>query len=515
MRDAEAAGHSRSFPTWTMSRDARTRTAVASVLVGAVLSVASLILHAPDAAVLVPASVGAAIALAIVPFPAADRLLALGFVATFPLLPPVGLPNLPLSAAVVLIAAARLTFEERRSVSRRVASILAVFWALIAVGSLIADWPPISVMARPAVILALAMVASYVGALVWVDADRRMRWMEGVVLGLLAVTVSAIGVFVLQYLAPIPEIVDRLAALLGYVRGEGAAIKFDARNNWLISGGGVTLRAVSPLVPAPTNLGGYIGVVGPMAAAYWLIARPSRYRTMAGVAAALAVTTGLVTYSRSSWVSAAVAVGAAGLVLLAARRLRHDPTWRPAKRLASGALVIIIAFLAGAVGLATTGSQAAVERVTNASGDPSVAARVNSDLRALGRIAHEPIRGYGLGNWAGVSDEAAAAADPTASPYVHNAYLNFGGATGVLGTAWIAAIVLLLVVSGGVIAVRGSPSGTPVLGVAFVMVGVFTATQFLFDDNLRNPQYAALLAWTLGGGVALADAHRGRPSTAR
>src|SRR5918992_2185117 len=211
MRDAEAAGLSRSFPTWTMSRDARTRTAVASVLVGAVLSVASLILHAPDAAVLVPASVGAAIALAIVPFPAADRLLALGFVATFPLLPPVGLPNLPLSAAVVLIAAARLTFEERRSVSRRVASILAVFWALIAVGSLIADWPPISVMARPAVILALAMVASYVGALVWVDADRRMRWIEGLVLGLVAVTVSAIGVFVLQYVAPIAEIVDRLA----------------------------------------------------------------------------------------------------------------------------------------------------------------------------------------------------------------------------------------------------------------------------------------------------------------
>src|SRR5918999_1043294 len=167
MRDAEAAGHSRSFPTWTVSRDARTRIAVASVLVGAALTAASLILRAPDAAVLVPVSIGMAVALAVVPFPAADRLLALGFVATFPFLPPVGLPNLPLSAAVILIAAARLTFEERRVVSRRVASVLAVFWALIAIGSLIADWPPISVMARPAVILALAMVASYVRAPVW------------------------------------------------------------------------------------------------------------------------------------------------------------------------------------------------------------------------------------------------------------------------------------------------------------------------------------------------------------
>jgi O-antigen ligase len=183
--------------------------------------------------------------------------------------------------------------------------------------------------------------------------------------------------------------------------------------------------------------------------------------------------------------------------------------------MASGALVILLAFVVGAVGMATTGSQRAVERVTDPGGDPSVTARVDSDLRALDRFIEEPIRGYGLGNWAGVSDEAAAAADPTASPYVHNAYLNFGGATGVLGMAWIAAIVVLLVVSGAVIAVRGSPPGTPVLGVAIVMVGVFTGTQFLFDDNLRNPQYAALLAWTLGGGVAAAVALRGRLSTAR
>lgn len=497
---------------WTVSRtsDRRARAALVVAVLGAAASFVLLLTGAPAAAVLVPASIGAAIALAIVPFPAADRLLALGLVATFPLLPPLGIPNLPLSAAVLLIAAGRLTFEERLSVPRRVLGALVAFWILLVVGTVIANWPPVSVIARSAVLLGLAAVASYVGALVWIDADRRMRWMEGLVLGLFVVTASAVAVFLLQYVMPIPEIVDRLAALLGYVRGEGAAIKFDTRSNWLIQGGGVTLRAVSPLVPGPTNVGGYIGVVGPLAAAYWMLARPSRFRTLAGLAVALAVTTGIITYSRSSWVSGVAAGAVAVLVVLLVDRVRSETLVSLRRRYASAAVVAVMAVTLGLVGLLTTGSQAAIERITDPAGDPSAQARLDNDVRTTGRLIADPIRGYGLGNWAGVTNEAAAAADPTATPYVHNAYLNFGGATGILGLLWVVAIVALILAAGVSLLRRRSLSGSPILGLVLVTVAVFTGVQFLFDDNLRNPQYASLLLWTLGGGVALADASRRR-----
>jgi hypothetical protein len=510
MRDAETAGRRPFAAPWSLSRDARVRVALTSALLGVAATAVALVAGAPAAAVMVPASIGAAIALAVVPFPAADRLLALGLMATFPLLPPLGLPNLPLSAAVLLIAAARLTFEEGLVVARRVLVVLSAFWGLLVVGVLLADWPPLSVMARPAVLLGLAAVGSYVGALVWVDAGRRMRWLEGLIVGSIVVTSSAIGVFVLQYVAPIPDIVDRLAEALGYVRGEGAANKFDARNNWLIQGGGVTLRAISPFVPGPTNLGGYLGIVGSLTAAYWLVTRGSAYRTLGMFAGGLAITTGIVTYSRSSWVSGAAAILMAGLLLVAIRRLRRDPAWPPLRQLMAAVLVAVLALVLGVAGLATSGSQRAAERITNASDDPSVTSRVDSDVRAFGRLVADPIRGYGLGNWSGATDEALAAADPTATPYIHNAYLDFGGATGVFGLAWVIAIIGLLLVAGGWLAAKGPPRGSRLVGLALVMVGVFTGVQFLFDDNTRNPQYAALLMWTLGGGLALADASRTR-----
>ena len=57
-------------------------------------------------------------------------------------------------------------------------------------------------------------------------------------------------------------------------------------------------------------------------------------------------------------------------------------------------------------------------------------------------------------------------------------------------------------------ALRGAVGTATIYGLGFVGMATFTATQFLFDDNLLNPQYAWLLAVFIGGAIAVATRPR-------
>src|SRR5688572_587609 len=113
----------------------RNRLSAWILLLGVLGSVALGAVGARPGTVLVPFSLGVLGALAVAPFPHADRWLALGMLGTLPILPPVGLPNLPLAAGVLGIALVRVARDGARTIDRRVAIALAGLWGLIIVGA--------------------------------------------------------------------------------------------------------------------------------------------------------------------------------------------------------------------------------------------------------------------------------------------------------------------------------------------------------------------------------------------
>src|SRR5579859_1024136 len=244
--------------------------AVVAIVAGALATGLLLLRGASPGFTLVPFGLGALVALTVLPFPEADTWLAFALVGTFPLLPPSPLPNLPLSAAALIVAAVRLWRLNGPRGTRRSWLVVVALWVPLVIGAALSHWPAVSVWFRPAALLAIAALASGVGIMVWSDEGRRERWMDGLAAGMIVVSASAIVVFVAQYFFPIRSIVDSIVSMVGYVRGDAAAAKFTDQNNWIIFGQGMTLRAVSPLFPAPNNVGGYIGVVGPVMLAGWL-----------------------------------------------------------------------------------------------------------------------------------------------------------------------------------------------------------------------------------------------------
>ena len=344
----------------------------AAVALGLASAIALLLLGASPGLTLVPIAVGALVALVAVPFPDADVWLAFALVGTFPLLPPSPLPNLPLAAAVLVVAAVRLWRAGVR-VGRRALLTLIALWLPLVIGTAISHWPAPSVWFRPASLLAIAALASVVGVLVWSDADRRERWIDGLAAGMVVVTATAIIVFGAQYLFPISSIVNSVVNLVGYVRGDAAAAKFLNQNNWVIYGqGGLTLRAVSPLFPAPNNVGGYIGAVAPVMAAGWLATSRRRSRILRLAAVMLAVIALLLTISRSSWVGGLVALIVAAALALGRREVRERVLRANARRIGGATIAIALAGLLGAAGVATVSHQGVQNRLTKPLDDPQI-----------------------------------------------------------------------------------------------------------------------------------------------
>lgn len=481
------------------------RLLVALLVLGATLSLILLLAGARPGIVLVPLGLSLVLVLLLAPFPIADYALAVALVATFPLVPPSGLPNLPVSAAVVTIGLIRIYLAQRVMPGRRTIALIIAGWAFLAIGVAISHWPPLSIWLRPAAILAVGFLATLLGVLVWRDEARRWRWLVGIALGLIIVAGSAFAIFALQYVAPIDAIVDSVISLQAYLRGEAAAAKFDARNNWVIAGTFDTLRAVSPLFPAPNNVGGFIGVSGPLSAALWIAGPTRRARAIGGIAVAIAVATIFVTQSRSTWMAAFAAALFLGIAIFAMRqRLRHEPRWPGVGGLARYGLVVVLAAVVGIVGVVTTANENAGLRVTGLGEDRSISQRIEGDIQAAGELQSNLLRGAGLGNWAALPDVAAQAQDPYRFTYIHNVYLQYAVAAGILGAAWVISLLAYLLVGGIVAARRRWAADSAFLGMALGAVGVFAAVQFMFDDNLLNPQYAWLLLWCVGGAVGLA-----------
>jgi hypothetical protein len=462
-------------------------------------------------AVMIPVSLAAIGILLWLPFPVADYGLAIALIGTIPVLPPIGLPNLPLAAVVIVIAVVRVAIHQRRPMPWRALAVLMLPWLILGSGLALSHWPPLSVWLRPAAILAFGLLASILGLLVWSDEERRLRWLVGISIGLIVVGATAMVVFALQYVLSVDRIVDAVIALQGFLRGDAAAAKFDARNNWVISGATDTLRAVSPLFPAPNNVGGYIGVAAPLSAALWIVGKTRRSRAIGGLAVATAVATLFVTHSRSSWAAAFLAgmfVLLAGVFLF--RRLRDDPGWTGVRGLRRHALIVGVAAAIGAGGVLTTLNAQVLTRLSDPGDDVSVTSRIEADAQAAGHIQSNPLSGAGLGNWTGASDDVAAREDPYRFTYVHNVYLQYGVAAGLLGILWGILAVALLIVGGIFSAARSGGRRAAFPGLALVAVGVFAGIQFLFDDNLLNPQYAWLLFWSVGAAAAGVASSRAR-----
>jgi hypothetical protein len=458
-------------------------------------------------ATLVPLTIGLAAGLALVPFPMADRLLALSLIGTMPLIWSDPLPNVPLAAAVLVIGLMRVAPVEVPFVHGRTWLILTASWAPLAVGVALADWPPVSVWLRPTALLALGATAAVLGVLVWRDPDRRQRWMEGITLGLLITAVSGLVVFSLQFFVPVAAIVDWFADMQVLLRGTPAGETFRDQNNWLIPGDHVTVRAISPLFPSPNNLGAYVGVATPIAFVLSL-SHPSRaWRMVALAATILAVAVAVLTLSRSTWLAMAVAGILMVGVIAVADRSSARPLAVGGDALKLGLILAGVALAALAVAAAAGGEM--TDRVLQPLADESVTDRLDTNDQALQHIATSPVRGVGLGNW------RATIADQDDVAYIHNVYIEYSASVGVLGGLWAVMVIAVPFVA-GIIVVRRSWSRERLLGVIIIAISAFAAIHFMFDDNLLNPQYAWLLFFAQGGGIAAAWARRagagaGRP----
>jgi O-antigen ligase len=471
--------------------------ALALAIFGTVVSLLSPIIL--GSATLVPASLGVAVALAIVPFPAADRLLAIALIGTTPLILNDSLPNLPLAAAVLAIGLVRVAGDQKRFLGRRTAIALVLMWIPLALGVAISYWPPASVWVRPLAILGLGVIASLLGALVWREPARLSRWLEGITAGLVVVAVSAAATFALQFVAHPSSLVEGMAGVQGLLRGTAAADKFAAQNNWLIVGSEVTLRALSPLFPSPNNLGAYIGVAGPLAVAVYFGTRSALWGAvaLAGIGTAASVT--VLTYSRSTWLAAAAAGVVIGGTVITGKVFRTGTHFRRKRLILIG--VVIGAIALGGVLTLLVGTSDTLSRVTTPLGDRSVTDRLATGEQAWSAIGTNLLRGAGLGNWRATLDGYASVT------YIHNVYLEYAAAAGVLGGAWAVAIVLIPLASGLSIRLRKPRSdNAALLATALIAIGVFAGLHFLFDDNLLNPQYAWLYLFAAGGALGLAEA---------
>jgi hypothetical protein len=254
------------------------------------------------------------------------------------------------------------------------------------------------------------------------------------------------------------------------------------------------MRAVSPLFPAPNNLGGYLGVTLPLLAARWFLAPPGRWRMLAGVAIVAGVLSLVLTISRSTWVAAIAASGMAALWVIARPDLRRMILTENRLRVARGLALVAAVLVIGALGIASVGQRGIENRIVHPMDDPSVQARFEISGAAVEAIQADVFRGVGLGNWTATIPEG---------DYIHNVYLEYGVAVGLFGGAWAVMLVAIPFLAGaGVVLGRRDRSAT-VLGLALLAGAAFNATQFWFDDNLLVPQYAWLTCWAIGGSLAL------------
>lgn len=475
----------------------RSLIALAMAALGAVASLMSPVFL--GSATLAPASLGMAGALAVVPFPLADRLLALTLIGTTPLILNDSLPNLPLAAAVIAIALARVARAQKRVLRRRTVIALGLVWTPLALGVAISYWPPTSVWLRPLAIVGLGALASILGALVWREPARLSRWLEGITVGLVLVAVSAAGVYALQFIAHPAAVVEGMADVQALLRGSGAADKFAAQNNWLIVGSEVTLRAVSPLFPSPNNLGAYVGVAGPLAATVYLGSRSRLWSAvaLAGIGIAAGVT--VLTYSRSTWLAAAVASLVIGGAIFSGRAFAEFGAHFRRRRLLLVA-VVVVAVAVGGVATLFVGTSDTFNRVAAPLGDRSVTDRLATDEQAIAAIGTNLWRGAGLGNWRAALDGY------TNVTYIHNVYLEYAAAAGIMGGAWAVAVVIVPLATGFAIRLRRLKSGRDaLLGTSLMAIGAFAGLHFLFDDNLLNPQYAWLYLFVAGGALGLLE----------
>jgi O-antigen ligase len=467
-----------------------------AIVIGGIASGILLLAPVSPGAVSVPLSIGLVVALVLLPFPAADRWFAFALVLTLPLLPPLGLPNLPVSAVVIGIALIRLAFDRSSPLPRNALVVLAILWLPLAIGVAFSNWPPVSMWLRPTTILLLAAAASVLGVLSWREPSRRERWLDGLSLGVLVVAASAIAVFVSQSVAPIGSIVDGTAGLIGYLRGDAAQGKFDAANNWIIWGQEATLRAVSPLLPSPNNTGGYLGLLIPFMAVHGIIGR-GPWRWVARIAFVFGLVALLATFSRSSWLAMAMCAGLVVAIAVIPRyRERLALDWTTAGR---AVLIVAITLAVGIVMVTSVGQQIVDDRVTAPLDDESVTTRVDIDRQAIGAIAADWLHGAGLGNWEANVEQRSGRA------YIHNVYLEYGSAVGIFGLLWSLLLVLIPLGASIVIVRRAIGRHDLSLGLAVLAASVFTAIQFVFDDNLLNPQYAWMLLLVVGGSLGLAE----------
>jgi hypothetical protein len=431
----------------------------------------------------------------------ADRWLAFALIGTFPLVPPLGLPNMPLAAGVIGIALIRLGLGPSRGpVARRAMMVLAVLWAALAIGLALSHWPPITMWLRPFAVVLIGAVASVLGLLVWSDAGRRDRWLDGLGAGLLIVSTSAVAIFMLQHFVSVIDARDGVVGLMGFFRGEFAAAKFAEQNNWIIFGDELTLRAVSPLFPAPNNLGGYLGVVVPLITSRWFLAPPGRWRALAGSAVLVSVLALVLTISRSSWLGAVVACVTVALIVVARPDFRAHLLAGSRRRIGRAIALAAIAVALGALGIVSVGQRGIEDRLVHPMEDPSVQERFDIGEAAIEAMRADVLRGVGLGNWT---------ATITEGDYVHNVYLEYGVAVGLFGAIWALSLVVVPFAAGASVVVRRSPGSWTILGLGLIAGAAFNATQFWFDDNLLVPQYAWLTCWAIGGSLALATSREG------
>ncbi|HLB50766.1 MAG TPA: O-antigen ligase family protein [Patescibacteria group bacterium] len=247
------------------------------------------------------------------------------------------------------------------------------------------------------------------------------QWRTRIVKALLwgAGIAACVGVaqFSLQFFIGSGAVVERWHSLMVFFLGSSFAQTVSAHPSFFVHVSGHDLLRASAFFPDPHMMAFYMGMLLPFAVAFSAASSSGIKKISYGILAALLLLADILTFSRGGY------AGLLGGAMIAAVLLRDRFFMRDARRtfiVLSLVTLFLVVFFSSPFGA----RMISIFDVTEGSNQ----GRIATWMQALTIIAHHPIGGVGIGNYAIVVDPSA---DYRAPYYAHNLYLDIAAESGV------------------------------------------------------------------------------------